>query len=196
MGKTNPANIGVGKGGAFIHGHKRGRKASPEYLTWLGMKRRCSDTKYKDYPNWGGRGIRVCPEWDNSFVAFLRDMGLRPTPTHQIDRKDPNGHYEKDNCRWATPKQQCSENRRNIRPVTIDGVHYLSLASACRQFGVSQTVVNERVKRGVALEVAIAHGPSRLHRPRPRESYLRKDGDYSRQADHLNQKKDQTSISS
>lgn len=171
---------GVGKGGNPVikHGHKRTGAVSPEYRTWLGMKRRCSDPTYKDFPNWGGRGIRVCEAWDRSFEAFLSDMGVKPSPEYQIDRMNPNGDYEPSNCRWVTPAQQGSENRRNICPVKIGGLTFSSRAAACRHYGVSTTVVQERLKRGVDLEVAITT-PGRLQRPRPKESYRRKDGDYS-----------------
>lgn len=95
------------------HGHKRRSGMSIEYKTWLGIKRRCTDHAYKDFPMWGGRGIRVCARWDESFEAFLADMGPRPSPRHQIDRMNPNGNYEPGNCRWVTPQVQGAENKRN-----------------------------------------------------------------------------------
>lgn len=173
---TKPKNPGVGKGGStpLVHGHKRGGKASPEYRTWLGMKRRCYDPKFKDYPNWGGRGIRVCDSWNTSFVAFLADMGLRPSPTHQIDRRDPEKDYGPDNCRWATPLQQVTENKRSLRPVTISGVTFPTQAAACVHYGVKITTASERIARGVDPAIACS-SPGRLQRPRPIESYWRKD---------------------
>lgn len=173
---TKTKNPGVGKGGStpIIHGHKRNNYTSPEYRTWLGMKRRCYDTKCKDYPNWGGRGIRVCERWDTSFVAFLADMGPRPSPTHQIDRLDSNKDYGPTNCRWATPQQQGAENRRGINPVTVRGVLYPSQAAACAQYGVNMSTASDRIKRGVDPEIACSI-PGRVQRPRPKESYWRKD---------------------
>lgn len=173
---TKPKNPGVGRGGntPLVHGHKRAGKASPEYRTWLGMKRRCYDQKCKAYPNWGGRGIRVCDSWNTSFVAFLADMGLRPSPTHQIDRLDPEKDYGPDNCRWATPQQQGSENRRGLCPVTVLGIDFPTQAAACRHFGVPATRVNERLKRGASVDDAYSTA-GRLQYPRPVESYWRKD---------------------
>lgn len=92
------------------HGHG-GRNASPEYRSWCHLIDRCENPNSEDYANYGGRGIRVCERWRNSFEAFLEDMGERPSPKHSIDREDVNGHYEKSNCRWATASQQ-SRNRR------------------------------------------------------------------------------------
>lgn len=155
------------------HGHKRNRKPSPEYRTWLGMKRRCYDAKYKDYPNWGGRGIRVCDEWNKDFTAFLRDMGLRPSIEHTIDRLDPNKNYEPGNCRWATLQEQGAENRRNIYQIEVHGVTYPSMAAAARHFGVGITTVHNRIKTGIPIEQAFTS--SRLKSRRDKQSYWRKE---------------------
>lgn len=175
MSKTNPANVGVGKGGAtpIKHGHRTNGYKSPEYKAWLGMKRRCYDPKCKDYPNWGGRGIGVCDEWRTSFVAFLRDMGLKPSPLHTIDRLRSNDDYCPSNCRWATFQQQGAENRRGLVQVVVDGVEYPSLAAACRKFGVSPTVANMRIRAGIPADIAVSF-TGRIRARRSHESYLPK----------------------
>ncbi len=76
------------------------------------MRQRCRDANCDDYADYGGRGIRVCDRW-NDFAAFLSDMGERPSPHHSIDRRDPNGDYEPNNCRWATPNEQARNAPRN-----------------------------------------------------------------------------------
>lgn len=92
------------------HGHTRGYRNSPTYVSWCMMKQRCSNPNYNRYNDYGGRGITFEPDWCE-FETFLADMGERPEGT-SLDRIDNNGNYTKDNCRWATPKQQV-RNRRN-----------------------------------------------------------------------------------
>jgi hypothetical protein len=157
------------------HGHKRAGRVSPTYRVWLGMKRRCQDAKYKDFPKYGGAGISVCRRWNESFMAFLDDMGERPSRDHSIDRIDSYGDYEPGNCRWATSFQQGAEHRRSLRPVRIGDIDYPSLAAACRAYGVSKTTLNMRLKGGIELVEAITTPVGQLPNRRPRESYLRKD---------------------
>lgn len=83
---------------------------SREYSSWLNMKTRCTNPKFKQWKDYGGRGITICKEWLNSFEQFYIDMGRRPIGT-SIDRINVNGNYEPNNCKWATTKEQ----RQNIR---------------------------------------------------------------------------------
>lgn len=89
-----------------------------EYRAWANMKDRCYRKTHKQFSDYGGRGIKVCARWRNSFESFLADMGLRPPgvagrkPLYSIDRyPNPNGNYKPTNCRWATKYQQ-THNRR------------------------------------------------------------------------------------
>lgn len=98
-----------------------GMSHAPEWQAWAGMKQRCINPADEKYPIYGGRGIRVCDQWFNSFENFYRDMGPRPSSIHSLDRIEVNGHYEPGNCRWATPKEQ-ADNTRSTILVEIGGV--------------------------------------------------------------------------
>ena len=97
---------------------QHGMYKSRTHKIWRGMLYRCNENySNKDYSD---RGITVCDRWKESFLNFLNDMGECPKGL-TIDRIDPNGNYEPNNCRWATYKEQ-SLNRTNTRYLTIEGV--------------------------------------------------------------------------
>lgn len=136
------------------HGHSPSEGGfSPEYRTWNHIKTRCHNPKSIGYQNYGGRGIRVCRRWRNSFILFLKDVGLKPSPFHSIDRINPNGNYEPGNCRWATAKEQAN-NKRNNRLITIDG-KTLNLAQWVEKMGISRNVIRQRLERGWDAKSAI-----------------------------------------
>jgi hypothetical protein len=95
-----------------------GMKGSTVYKQWSNMKERCLRPGHKSYADYGGRGIKVCERW-MKFENFYADMGDSPEG-YTIERKDVNGNYEPDNCRWATWKEQY-RNRRDSRLLTAFG---------------------------------------------------------------------------
>lgn len=129
---------------------KHGMCKSPEYYIWHNMRNRCHWPKSDNYHNYGGRGIIVCIEWRKSFDAFFRDMGPRPSPSHELDRIDVNGNYERGNCRWTT-KQENYQNRRCSRHVVVDG-RRMTLKQWSTQLGVDYRLVWRRLRNGEAVE--------------------------------------------
>ena len=92
---------------------KHGLSRTSEYYTWHQMIKRCTDPTHPRWKDYGGRGINVCVRWQKSFLAFLKDMGRRPSPELSLDRWDNNGNYEPSNCQWVTYSYQ-NKNRRNF----------------------------------------------------------------------------------
>lgn len=127
---------------------------TPEYNSWTAIKSRCYNPKNPKYKNYGARGITMSDEWKNDFMAFYNDMGPRPSPEHSIDRKDNDKGYYKDNCRWATGREQ-NNNRRNNLLYEFDGA-WKSLAEWCRVLEMNYHTVYQRIYRyGMSFEEAI-----------------------------------------
>lgn len=143
-----------------VHGHDRIGKRTPTYIAWQSMKKRCNNPKQQFYPDYGGRGIRICAAWNDSFGAFLHDMGERPTANHSLERLDVNKDYEPTNCVWATDHEQ-SRNRRNNRLLTHNG-ETKCLADWAAAVGVPTQTLWMRLNRGMPLERALVSKPPRL----------------------------------
>lgn len=93
------------------HGDTR-EKRTPEYRIWTSMIQRCINPNVRKYPNYGGRGIKVCDRWRYSYQNFLADIGRRPSSKFSIDRINNDGNYEPGNCHWATAKEQRANQRK------------------------------------------------------------------------------------
>ena len=117
------------------------------------VEARCGNPKNSHYPDYGGRGIKVCDRWMD-FQNFLEDMGRRP-PGKSIDRLNNNGNYEKSNCAWRTLIEQ-GNNRRNNIVLTIRGVTG-TLAELCREFDLPYLTIRYRLKAGWPAERAFEH---------------------------------------
>ena len=124
-----------------------GMADTSEYRSWQDMRNRCNDPKNKKYKDYGARGIKVCEEWNQSFEAFFRDMGLKPSPEHTLERADNDGNYLKPNCFWATRQVQAN-NRRSNRWITYKGER-VTLAEAIRRSGLPVSTVDRRIRRGL-----------------------------------------------
>lgn len=124
----------------------------PLYATWLGMRERCNNPGHRRYSHYGARGIRVCSRWDH-FPNFAVDMGPKPSPKHTLERKENDDHYEPNNCRWATQKEQCS-NKRNVRLITFDGFTG-TIPDWCDRTSLNYTTLYQRLYKNWPLERAL-----------------------------------------
>lgn len=130
---------------------KHGMKNTPTYRSWTHMLQRCENEKQEDYFLYGKRGIKVCPEW-HKFLNFMRDMGIRPTGK-SLDRKDNDGDYNPENCRWATSEEQ-QNNRRNNHIIEYGG-HSGTITQIARENGMAPNILRGRIWRGISVENAM-----------------------------------------
>lgn len=115
------------------------------------MRQRCENPKDEHYPDYGGRGIRVCERWQ-TYENFLEDMGAKPERM-TLDRVRVEGHYEPGNCRWATVTEQ-NRNKRTNRMVTFRG-ETKCVAEWASAFGVSRNIILYRLDTGWSVEDAL-----------------------------------------
>jgi hypothetical protein len=120
-----------------------GKSKTVTYKRWAGMINRCYNSKDSFYYCYGGRGIKVCDQW-LKFEGFYEDMGECPTGL-SIDRIDNNDNYYKENCRWATNKEQ-SRNKRNNRIIKFNNKTQC-LQGWAEEIGVSEPVLCQRLKK-------------------------------------------------
>ena len=118
------------------------------------MIRRCDETSDKDYPKYGGRGIRVCTQWYD-FWTFVSDVGERPSELHQLDRyPDNDGGYEPGNVRWATLVEN-NNNKRNNANVQYKGEWY-TVTQLAQKVNMSDGTLHSRIFRlGWSVERAV-----------------------------------------
>jgi len=111
------------------------------YMAWSTMKQRCRNPNNKKFHRYGGRGISVCNRWQ-TFKNFHEDMGNKPDG-YSLERIDNDGNYCLENCRWATPKEQANNTRRNIN-FDFNG-EKLSLSEISRITGVPYERIYYRI---------------------------------------------------
>ena len=135
------------------HGLTTRGKRPATYGVWAGMRGRCANPNDTSYPNYGGRGITICAEWDDFavFHAWAMTSGYRKGLT--LDRIDNDGPYAPDNCRWANRKTQ-SRNRRGRRYLTLNGRTRM-VAEWAEEIGLSTNALLMRLRIGWSVEKAL-----------------------------------------
>jgi len=133
------------------HGHNKEGKRTKTYNTWHHMKRRCKDKNHRNHKSYYDKGIKVCERWED-FTSFLEDMGERPEGK-TLDRIDGDKGYHKENCRWATPKEQANNMSRN-HYLEFNG-EKLTISQWADKIGVKYVTLNTRIHRGWSVKRAL-----------------------------------------
>lgn len=144
--------------GYKIHGLSK----TSEHKIWDGIIQRCENPNAPAYKHYGGRGIKVCARWRNSFLNFYQDMGAKPDPKMTVDRINNDGDYCPENCRWSTRKQQCNNYRRNIF-LEHSGVR-LSISDWASKTGLNDATILYRIKHDWPIARALEEPTHVQHR--------------------------------
>lgn len=118
------------------------------------MIQRCYNPNHDSYPDYGGRGIKVCDRWlgEEGLENFYADMGARPTPLHKLERKNNDGDYGPENCVWATDSEQARNTSRNVNVTWLGqtlcmkdwaellGIGYQTLAYRIKNWGLERAM--------------------------------------------------------
>jgi hypothetical protein len=129
----------------------------PELHIYCGMLDRCRNPNYPGFADYGGRGLKVCARWRESFRNFLEDMGHRPSPGHTVERINNDGNYCPENCRWATAKEQANNRRDNVR-LTFRG-ETKTLKEWAEQLGLNYARLKSRHRRGWSASRLLSEPP-------------------------------------
>lgn len=167
-----------------------GMTKTPIYRIWAQMIARCKYPTTTHYRHYGGRGIRVCDRWLNSFADFYADVGPRPSRRHTLDRMDVDGHYEPGNVRWATPAEQMQSQRRTkLTPEAVLDIRSRATpdnrSELAAEYGVTTTMI-DNVARGRAWANIGGKIRSRGRASRTRQSEFAKIGWVKRRANNAN----------
>ena len=138
-----------------------GSKKDRLYRVWMGMRRRCRDPRLKEYSRYGGRGIRVCDEWQDYAVFKQWADPSAGSWDCTLDRIDNNGNYEPSNCRWVDLKTQENNKRSNLM-IEYQG-RTMSLKMWSEELGFDYNLVRDRLRYGWTFERAITQ-PVQVHK--------------------------------
>lgn len=135
---------------------KHGLANSRLYIIWFNIKQRCNNSKNPNYKHYGGRGIKICKEWQENFMSFYNwamDNGYKEDLT--IDRIDVNGNYEPNNCRWATSDIQANNMRTNRILTYKEETH--NMKQWAKILNINYTTLHSRFRKGWTIEKAFTY---------------------------------------
>lgn len=128
-----------------------GKSKSRTFRIWKNAIYRCHTESCPQFNRYGGRGIKVCQQWRDSFECFLIDMGEPPSPNHTLDRIDNDGDYCPANCRWATQGQQL-RNRGGYNVYLEHDGHRLTVSEWAERLGIHHGTLRKRIQMGWSAE--------------------------------------------
>lgn len=138
--------------------YKHGLTNTRIFNIWQNMRGRCNCNTNYDYKDYGGRGIKVCDEWNNNFINFYNwAMNNGYDETLTLDRINVNGNYEPNNCRWADNYQQAN-NKRNTKKYKYNNRFY-TIRELSNLSGLKYSTIQSRLYKNWSVEKAIALKP-------------------------------------
>ena len=129
-----------------------GMTRSKTWRAWASMRERCNRTSHPYFHRYGGRGISYSPDWD-VFENFLADMGPAPEGL-TLERLDNDGNYTKDNCRWATMRDQANNRSSNV--VLEHGSKAMTVAQWADTVGLERKTLEYRIRKGWDVSRALS----------------------------------------
>ena len=149
---------------------KHGMRHTRIYKTWCGIKYRCNNPNAYGYENYGGRGIRVCDEWEEFEPFYKWAMENGYSDDLSIDRIDVNGNYEPSNCRWVDDKTQANNMRTNIR-FEYEGKS-MTVAEIADTTGASRKLLYSRLEAGYSIEDSLKYASGEIPRDPPNSYFI------------------------
>jgi hypothetical protein len=145
--------------------YRKGKGTSKEYSIWNSMMNRCNNPNNQSYKRYGARGIKVCRDW-HTYENFLQDMGRCPSNEYSIDRIDNLKGYSKENCRWATAKDQARNRSSTMYATAFNQTK--AVAEWAEIYGIKYYTLRKRILDGMNIENALTKPvKNTLKRARP-----------------------------
>lgn len=135
-----------------------GQAGTKLYQRWVSMKQRCRNPNNKCYKHYGGRGIKVCDEWNNSFESFFKwahESGYDESLT--LERIDNNGNYEPSNCKWVSMEEQ-SNNRRSSHYLQYNG-QKMTISQWSKHTKINENVIYDRLNNNWPIGEVLGFEP-------------------------------------